>query len=354
MAPPTGVAAAGRPLVIPLFIPHLGCPHRCVFCNQRAITGAAAKIPSEKQIREEVKRFLAYGRKRPSTIEISFFGGNFLGLKMATATKLLRTAASFVERRQVHGLRFSTRPDTVSPQTLDGIEPFPVSTVELGVQSMIDRVLESAGRGHTAADTITAAAMLKARGYRLGLQMMVGLPSDNAVGAMESARRLADLRPDFVRIYPTLVLDGSPLAQRFRRGQYHPLPLENCVALVKRLYLHFKERNIPVVRMGLQASDGLADNGSLLAGPYHPSFGHLVHGEIVFDAISAALGSMRERPPSLTIIAHPNRVSRVQGLNKRNFRRLEKVFGMNKIVVLQDDDLNEDCLVVAGQPINLP
>jgi histone acetyltransferase (RNA polymerase elongator complex component) len=354
MATNAAVRLAGRPLIIPLFIPQRGCPHQCVFCNQRAITGAAAQIPSASQIRDDVNRFLTYAGKRHSTIQISFYGGNFLGLGRSAVMHLLSAAADFVLHQDVHGLRFSTRPDAVCPEALDWIDRFPVSTVELGAQSMNDGVLEAAGRGHAAAATTAAAAQLKARGYQVGLQMMVGLPADDATGAMETARRLAALEPDFVRIYPTLVLKGSPLARLFRCGKYRPLSLEDCITLVKRLYLFFKKRRIPVVRMGLQASEGLTDNGSLLAGPYHPAFGHLVHGAIAFDAISAALNRMERPDQALTIITHPHMVSRVQGMNKRNLQRLKTDFDLKRVILLQDKDLAPDCLIVAGQPVILP
>jgi histone acetyltransferase (RNA polymerase elongator complex component) len=354
MATNTAVTPAGRPLIIPLFIPQRGCPHQCVFCNQRAITGAAARIPTEHQIRDEVNRFMSYAGKRHSDIQISFFGGSFLGLGKSAVTGLLQAGATFVPHRGVHSLRFSTRPDTVCPEALDWIEPFPVSTVELGAQSMSDRVLESAGRGHTAADTAAAAALLKDRGYQVGLQMMVGLPADDAAGAVESARRLADLEPDFVRIYPTLVLEGSPLARLFHDGKFNPLALDDCIVLVKELYLFFKKRRIPVVRMGLQASDGLTDTGSLLAGPYHPAFGHLVHAAIVFDAVSTALRRMEKPVQPLTIVTHPHLVSRVQGLKKQNLRHLVRDFDLERVVLLQDKSQATDCLIVAGQPVMLP
>jgi hypothetical protein len=162
------------------------------------------------------------------------------------------------------------------------------------------------------------------------------------------------LQPDFVRIYPTLVLKGSLLARRFRDGRYHPMPLEACITLVKRLYLFFKTRHIPVVRMGLQASDGLTRAGDLIAGPYHPAFGHLVHGEIVLDAISSALGRMGKHPDPLTITAHPSVVSRVQGLSKKNIFRLKRTFALEKIVLIQDTHLAKNSLLVAEQPVILP
>ncbi len=344
----------GRPLIIPLFIPHMGCPHQCVFCNQRAITGSTRQTPSPDQIHREVRRFLKYGKKRPSTTQISFFGGSFLGLAKETILSLLRAVVPFVQEARVDSIRFSTRPDTISRETLGLLDGFPVSTVELGVQSMNDRVLDAAGRGHRAADTVHATGLLKARGYQVGLQMMVGLPADDDDGAMETARRVAALQPDFVRIYPTLVLKGSRLAGQFKAGRYHPMSLAACVTLVKRLYLFFKTGHIPVVRMGLQASDGLTRAGDFIAGPYHPAFGHLVHGEIVLDAITSALDKMEKRPESLTIISHPSMVSRIQGLNKQNIRHLKKAFDLKKIALLQDANIEKEHLMVANRQITLP
>ena len=349
-----GSTPAGRPLIIPLFIPHMGCPHQCIFCNQQSITGKSAQTPTPEQIHREVNRFLKYGKKQPSTTQISFFGGSFLGLEKETILSLLGAAMPFVKRTEVDSIRFSTRPDTISRETLDLLDGFPVSTVELGVQSMNDRVLDAAGRGHRAADTVVAVGLLQQRGYQVGLQMMVGLPADDDSVAMDTARRMAALQPDFVRIYPTLVLKGSPLASRFKSGRYHPMGLAACVTLVKRLYLFFNTHHIPVIRMGLQASDGLTRTGDFIAGPYHPAFGHLVHGEIVLDAISSALGGMENRPDPLTITAHPTMISRVQGLNKKNIRHLKQHFDLKKIALLQNAHIDKTHLTVAGQQVTLP
>jgi len=351
----SAAAARAHPLIIPIFIPQLGCPHQCVFCSQPAITDTPRRCPTPDQIRQEVSRFLEYGKRPASTVQISFFGGNFLGLKSASILRLMEAAAAFVDSGTVDSIRFSTRPDTVCEKKLALLTGFPVSTIELGVQSMHDRVLDLAERGHRAADTVAAAGRVKEQGYRLGLQMMVGLPGDSEEGAMQTAQRMAALAPDFVRIYPTLVLEGSPLADWFRSGRYRPMPLAACVTLVKRLYLFFTSRRIPVVRMGLQASDGLDQKTGLVAGPHHPAFGHQVYAEIVFDAISAAIVKMAGSPPDpLVIEAHPRMISRVQGLKKNNLSRLKHQFHLEKVVLMQDATLPENHLTVAGQPVLLP
>lgn len=347
-------APVGRPLVIPLFIPHRGCPHRCVFCNQRAITDKAAALPSRSWLRREVTRFLKYPKTQPSRTQICFFGGSFLGLHAATIRPLLDAAKSLVDRGRIDEIGFSTRPDTIRPETLAWLDGLPVGTVELGAQSMRDHVLTLAGRGHRAADTVAAVTQLKTRGYRLGLQMMVGLPADDEAGAMETARRLAALEPDFIRIYPTLVLKNSPLARHFKDGRYRPMSLDPCVTLVKRLYLFFNQRRIPVARMGLQASAGLTGADALIAGPYHPAFGHLVHAEIARDAITAVLAAMAKPPDPLMISLHPSRLSRLQGMNQTNIQRLKQVYGLRQIVLLQDATLAKNRLVVAGRPVCLP
>jgi histone acetyltransferase (RNA polymerase elongator complex component) len=181
--------------------------------------------------------------------------------------------------------------------------------------------------------------------------MMVGLPGDDDDGAMTTARRLVRLNPDFVRIYPTLVLSGSPLARMFREGRYAPMTLDACTALVARLYLFFKKRGIPVVRMGLQASDGLANPGAILAGPYHPAFGHLVHGKIVLDAIRSAMASMENIPPVLILGVHPDMVSRVHGLNKRNFHYLRHAYGFKEISLIQDEKIKLNQIMIGDQTI---
>ena len=325
-----------------------------MFCNQRAITGSAAQFPSADRIQNEVSRFLTYGKRDVSTTQISFFGGNFLGLEPATIVSLLQTVMPFIQAQSVTGIRFSTRPDTVNEKTLALLTGFPVQTVELGVQSMNDDVLAASSRGHRSSDTIRAVALLKSSGYRVGLQMMVGLPGDDDQGALESARRIAALSPDFVRIYPTVVLKGSPMASWYRSGRYTPMQLSVCVTLVKHIYLYFKSLHIPVVRMGLQAADGLAPDKALLAGPFHPAFGHMVHCEIALDAVMAAVREMVHPPDPLTITTHPSMVSRVQGMKRKNIEALKRTLCVKTVNLVQDETLPNDRLRVAGKTIFLP
>ncbi len=255
-------------------------------------------MPSLVDLRKHIDEFLAHRRDPNRYTEISFYGGTFLGLAKEQIQLLLATAAGYVRKGVVDGIRFSTRPDTIDAERLELIAPYPVTTVELGVQSMRDDVLAHSARGHTAEETRRAVTLLADRPYQIGLQMMIGLPGDTAAGALSTGRQLAGLNPDFVRIYPTVVFKGSPLARWYQQGRYEPLSLEAAVALCAELYLIFARHEIPVIRMGLQAGPELEADRDLMAGPFHPAFGELVRSAVWQDAISRHLekeGTRRRR-----------------------------------------------------------
>ena len=337
-----------RPFIIPVFIPHAGCPHQCVFCNQRLLTAADTLLPPPSAIRGQIADFLRHKGQNRSVTEVAYYGGNFLGLDTDNIEMLLREASRFVDTGEVNGIRFSTRPDTIDITRLGLIQPYPVSTIELGVQSMDDRVLEISRRGHSAADTINAVESLKKRNYRIGLQMMIGLPGDSPERAMATAQQIAALQPDFVRIYPTLVLEHSPLARMYNRGNYSPLTLAAGVSLAKELLLYFSEKNIAVIRVGLQAAADLDSGASILAGPYHPAFGHLVYSEVFLDRAKNVLGRRRPDGDSVTIKVHPRSISRMRGLKNRNITILKKDYGIRSITILPDDTLSEDTVALLG------
>jgi histone acetyltransferase (RNA polymerase elongator complex component) len=246
----------------------------------------------------------------------------------------------------VDGIRFSTRPDTINERSLGIIKDYPVRTVELGVQSMDDQVLALAGRGQSASDTVRAVEQLKERHFSIGLQMMVGLPGDDETGALTTAQKIIDLAPDFVRIYPTLVVANSRLAGMYKSGDYAPLSLEEGVSQVKKIYLRFKKEGIAVIRMGLQASDDLENGTTVLAGPYHPAFGHMVHAEIFLDMAIAAIESASSRKETLTIFVNPRSISKMRGLNNSNIKRLQSRFQLMSLAVKPDASIPEDSLKI--------
>lgn len=330
-----------RPFIVPVFIPHAGCPHRCVFCNQTAITRGAPGLPSSEQLQGHIQRFLAHGGPGRGPAQISFYGGNFLGLAPSRIQFLLSEAAEYIHTGQAESLRFSTRPDTISPGSLDLLTPFPVTDVELGAQSMADGVLSRSRRGHTAGDTQEAVRFLKKRGFRIGLQMMVGLPEDTQNTAMETGRRIAALRPDFVRIYPTLVLRGSPLARWYRSGRYLPWSLDEAVSVVANLYDLFSRQGIPVIRMGLQADADLQPGAALLAGPYHPAFGHLVHGRRFLNAAMDLIRTHASGRSAVSIEVHPRNESKMRGNRNRNIEILKDRFHIKKVKMIRNIEIPE-------------
>jgi histone acetyltransferase (RNA polymerase elongator complex component) len=337
-----------RPLIVPVFLPHAGCPHRCLFCNQSAVTGGREGLPTPAGLRDTVAGFLKRCGRRRSPTQIAFFGGNFLGVPEADIQNLLAAAAGFVRSGAVAGIRFSTRPDTVTARSLALIDAYPVHTVELGAQSMCAEVLAQAQRGHSAADTLCACRMLKERGYAVGLQLMVGLPGDNEERLIKTGRRVVGLRPDFVRIYPTLVLAGSPLAAHYRRGDYAPLPLETAVGLTLKLYRLFRAHGIPVIRMGLQASADISPGASVLAGPHHPAFGHLVQCAAFHEAVRSALGPAGRLRGELSLRVHPNSIPRMRGLGNATVGALQREYGFRQVEVCADSTLAEQQIGVGG------
>ena len=279
---------------------------------------------------------------------MAFYGGNFLGLHKDYIKLLLDETIKFVKNKRVDSIRFSTRPDTIGAEQLDTIKDFPVSTIEIGVQSMDDQVLAMAQRGHTALDTVKAATMLKKWNYEIGMQMMVGLPGDDETKSMFTAKRIASLSPDFIRIYPTVVLASSRLAVWYRKGEYTPFSLSRCVALVKNLYLFFKSKKIPVIRMGLQASDNLAKGTTILAGPYHPAFGHMVHSKIFLDMATSIMDAAKDSCDKITIKVHPRSISKMRGLKNKNLEILKRKFQIESLEIIPDLTLAEDKLTVTS------
>jgi len=340
------VNGALKPLIVPVFLPHQGCPHRCVFCNQYRITGASDDLPKPADFNAAVERFLSFGSKARNSVQIAFFGGNFLGLPAERLDRLLGAAAEFVHAGRADGIRFSTRPDSVTPAALARLAPYPVTDVELGVQSMNDAVLRRCRRGHTAADARSAAARIQTAGYRLGLQMMVGLPGETEGNCFATARRMAALAPDYVRIYPTLVLADSPLAAWLHAGKYHPLTLEESLDRVQELALFFFKRGIAVIRMGLP--DGLGADG-ILAGPRHPAFGHRVHSRLFLKMARNLLVNGSPHRSAVAFRIHPGSYSRLQGHRGENLADLRRRFGISRIQLSADATVPTDGLQLKGR-----
>jgi len=345
---------SSKPFIIPVFVPHLGCPHRCVFCNQVSITGHTDGRVSTDEVAARILEFLDYKGPRRDSVEVAFYGGNFLGLSEVYRQALLDEAQMFVESGKVDGIRFSTRPESITKDNLAALAPYSVRGVELGAQSMDDEILLLSRRGHTAQDTENAVERLRAFGVKVGIQIMPGLPGDTAETILETGRRVVELQPDFVRVYPTVVIENTVLETWYRAGRFAPLSLADAVAFSKRLYLLFEGHGISVIRMGLQGTETLSRSGALVAGPFHPAFGHLVHSAVFLDHAIKALERQEPVGERLTIKANPRDVPKVRGLKNQNVTELTRRFRLKQLQVLEDPNIRRNTLQVLEQPAVLP
>lgn len=305
-----------------VFVPHAGCPHRCVFCDQRTIAGVQ-HIPDDSQLHAVFTQAAENFGERARSVQIAFFGGSFTAIPRPEMLRLLGAAQPFLQQNggAFDGIRISTRPDAIDRETLKTLKAHGVVAVELGAQSMDEDVLAAAGRGHTAEDVRMASVLIREAGLSLGLQMMTGLPLDADEKAMATARQLADLNPDTMRIYPALVLAGAPLAALWQAGKYRPQTLEDAVALCATLLLFFRERDIRVIRVGLHDSPELQRH--VLAGPYHPAFRELCHSAVLLQRAKDAL--VGKPAGNYWLCVAPGAESAMAGQHKTNRLALERL-----------------------------
>lgn len=279
-----------KPLIVPIFIPNQGCPHRCVFCDQEGITSHPARLVDEQVVRDLLDlslRSSSFSGRRQR--EIAFYGGTFASLPESRIRQLLGFVAPYLQDGVFHSVRVSTRPDSLDENNAALLSELGVSTVELGAQSMDDEVLKRTRRGHSARDTESAVILLKQQGFRVGIQLMPGLPGDSEERFSATVQKVIRIKPDMVRLYPVVVIRGTELAQWVETGLYEPLALEQAVEICAEACLRLEEAGIPVIRIGLMTSASLREKGRVLCGPWHESFGHLVRSEVYQRRIEAFL-----------------------------------------------------------------
>ena len=313
---------------IPVFIPHIGCPNDCVFCNQKHITGNLSEV-SEEEIEKIIEEHLLTVPE-DSYKEIAFFGGSFTGISEELQERYLKFAYRYIEEGKVQGIRLSTRPDYINKQILDRLKKYGVTSIELGVQSFDEEVLRLSNRGHTAEDVKNAVAEIRRYNFSLGLQMMTGLPGDTDEKSIETAKKIIAMKPDFVRIYPTLVIKDTELFNMYKRGEYVPQGLDEAVGLSAKLLRMFEEKKIKVIRVALMTTDEISPGGKLEAGPFHSSFRELCESRIYLEKILDEIGVKK----CVTLRVNPKEVSKVIGNKKKNISEFEER-GI-KITIKQD------------------
>lgn len=310
-----------RPLIIPFFIPHAGCPHTCLFCNQHQISGVKQQLPSAQQITDTVQQWLERSPQRAA--EVAFYGGSFTLLPCKQQEQLLDAVQPLIEQQLVKSIRISTRPDALGDAVLEFLAGRKVATIEIGVQSLDEQVLLQSNRGHTAADSLAAIQRVKAAGFQVGSQLLPGLPSDSQAKALASVQGVLAAGVEFVRIYPAVVLSGTALADQFKAGQYQPPDLEQGVKICAQMLHLCLQAGIPVIRIGLQAEEGLSAEGTILAGCWHPALGQLVKAQLFHDLVITLTGPLISTE-GLQLACHPDRLSEVQGHARNNLVRWQQ------------------------------
>lgn len=296
---------------VSLFVPHLGCPNSCIFCNQKTISGKCEPLKKEDIIRAaEIAKEGVYDKENS---EIAFFGGSFTAIERAEMISFLETAKPYIGK-DFGGIRISTRPDCIDREVLSVLQKYGVTAIELGAQSMAEDVLIKNERGHTPEDTVNAAALIKEYGFSLGLQMMTGLYGSTEEKDIYTAEKFIEMKPDTVRIYPTVVLRNTKLEALYNNGEYVPQTLENAVSLSAKLLLMFHKENIKVIRLGLH-SGGNVEEG-FAAGVYHPAFRELAEGEIYKSIIEEKLSSLPNG--DYTLAVNPKELSKALGQKRSN------------------------------------
>ena len=310
--------------ILPIFIPHAGCPHQCVFCNQRTISGQkTAALPGAKA---QIQRWLQWLRPSKDN-EAAFYGGSFTGLDMALQKQLLALTDELLEQGIIGSVRLSTRPDYINTEVLSLLGEHGVELVELGVQSLDDAVLQKSERGHTVEAVYAAHKLLKEYGFKTGIQLMVGMPGQDFASVQDTAARVAQLRPDIARIYPLLVIKDTPLAHSYEQGAFVPLSLEEAVEQSAYLYKTLNQADIKVIRIGLQPDEELCAAGNIVAGPFHPAMGELVKSRVLRNHFTPMLQELVEGGARGVMFHCPRRYeSKLRGLKNSNMQYWQQQF----------------------------
>lgn len=311
--------------IIPIFVPHLGCPYNCSFCNQKSISGQTKQVTAE-DVRRIINEFLRSFKESDSYKEVAFFGGSFTAIDVEKQEELLEAAYEFIKSNKIDSIRISTRPDFIDKKTLKRLKKYKVRTIELGVQTTNNYILEKVGRGHTFEDVKEASKLIRRAGFELGHQMMIGLPESTLHDELNTAKDLIKLKPKMVRIYPVLVIKNTKLEKEYLEGEYRPLSVVQAVERSKDVVYLFNRKKIKVIRIGLQNTTEISspkeEESQVVAGPFHPAFRQLVESSIWYDSIVDRIKSYNVKVKEVKIKVNPEDVNNVIGHKKENLKKL--------------------------------
>ena len=323
---------------IPIFISHFGCPNSCVFCNQKKINGRETDVTME-DLKNTIEMYLETLPKN-SKKEVAFFGGTFTGISMNLQEEYLKTTYEYIKKGDISGIRLSTRPDCINDEIVAQLKKYGVTAVELGVQSLDEKVLLATERYYPVSVVEKACKIIKKYGIGLGIQLMVGLPKSTDKNDYETAVKALSMKPDMMRIYPTLVIKNTKMEKMFLEGEYMPLTIEEAVTRVRKIYALIESNGVNIIRVGLQPSEDLREEGVVLGGPFHPAFRELVETEIYYNFLKKIV----DKEKKLEILANEKSISKLVGIKKVNRIRLKEYFDI-KI----DNFVEKDNIVVNGK-----
>lgn len=322
--------------IIPIFIPFLGCPHDCAFCNQVKITNYKDNINKENTIRQ-INQYLSYFPKNENLKEIAFFGGSFTGLDEKVMISYLEIALNYKKKGIIDRIRLSTRPDYINNSILDILKKYEVDVIELGIQSLDNEILNANERGHSKEDSISASKLIKDYGFKLGHQIMPGLYKDSFDKAIKTGLDSIKMNPDMVRIYPTLVIKDTKLEKLYKEGLYKPLSLDEAIEISSRLYMIYSYKKIPVIRIGLQPTENINEKKDVVAGPFHPSIRQLVETNIHKIYLEELINKYRLKN-KIKIHISNREISIIAGNKKANKNYFYKKYGL--IINFENDENN--------------
>ncbi|SFC73049.1 elongator complex protein 3 [Clostridium uliginosum] len=316
--------------IIPIFVPHEGCPHNCVFCNQDRITGVTDTVTPDI-VRTIINEYLETIKNKQATIEVSFFGGTFTAIKEQKQKELLAIAKEYKSNGLINKIRLSTRPDYIDDYILSYLKEYGVDIIELGVQSLDEGVLKKSGRGHGVLDVKNASLLIKKYGFTLGHQIMPGLPGDTFEKDIKTTKLSIEMKPDICRIYPALVIKDTPMEEMYNREEYIPYSLDDAVEVSRGMYELYKNNNINVIRIGLQPTESINEGADIIAGPFHPAFRELVEGSLISNLIVKNIGEQNK----LQIDVNPRDLSKLYANKKKYFNMLRN----KEIIVKQNPEV---------------
>ena len=316
--------------IIPIFVPHLGCKQCCTFCDQKTISGETKQVTAD-DVRNTIEYYLK-NFKNDNYVEVAFFGGSFTAIPIETQKELLEAVQPYIKDKKVDSIRLSTRPDAIDKNILKMLKKYHVKTIELGVQSSNNYILERCKRGHTFEDVKKASKLIRKYRFKLGHQMMVGLPESTEKDDIKTAEDIIKLKPKLVRIYPVLVIKGTGLEREKRNKEFIPLTVGQAVERSKEILRLFAKKNIQVIRIGLQNTETIADpknkDSEVVAGPYHPAFGQLVEDSIWYDKIVYEIKKINAKVIRVEIEANSQNINNIIGHKKENINKLKDTYAV--------------------------